>query len=590
MYNSTKISRSISLPVKPQHIEPKSLKRSNEKEKVYSENSMQYFVYEEDEFNDDENYDISVDNDDKISLNINTENVNLKRNPNQEINTEKIQYINKNYQRRRRHSSDGGKNDTLINKKSDITPTNYDDTDSDIDINFIDDSEECNTVGNDHKNCQKKFMNKNQSTSSGIKNKIINENYAVPGTSGTDQSNIIKQRYRKDKRRTSNTRKASSVGLGERRGSQGWFGSTIEVNKQEDTNDSASDDDEFGGIVEDRFIRKSISRNINRRLIRKNGYQNVSFKNIPKRSLKYWKDLITTLIELEWSYVLSIFVIIFVGSWILFAVLWYLIAKAHGDLDFDPLTKQRIGEGKKPCVHGAYDMTAMFIHSLELQTTIGFGEKYPTEECPEGVFLFVFQIISSIAFEGAIVAVVYAKMAKPVKLLSKFTFSKTACIHLRDGKFCFIFRVCDPREQKCIGTKIRAYLVADATTPEGETMKVNTELKIEGDGTGIITWPETICHVINKNSPFYKFTAIDFHTKNFEVFISLVGHSPLTGQSTESRTSYLPHEILWGQRFPNIIDYSQMKQSYVVDYDNFHTTIAANIPFKSAAHLEKLKL
>ena len=73
-------------------------------------------------------------------------------------------------------------------------------------------------------------------------------------------------------------------------------------------------------------------------------------------------------------------------------------------------------------------MTGMFIHSLELQSTIGFGERYPTEECPEGVFLFVIQIIISIAIEGAMVAVVYAKMSKPVKQISKLSFSKTACV------------------------------------------------------------------------------------------------------------------------------------------------------------------
>lgn len=374
-----------------------------------------------------------------------------------------------------------------------------------------------------------------------------------------------------------------------RRRTSTWFGtSTIEIATTEYSDDENADD--LNTKKNNNKKNVDVEYNPSRRLIAKNGHQNVTFKKVPKRSLRYCKDIVTTLIEQEWGYTLTLFAATFFLSWFIFACLWYLIAQAHGDLDIDIVTKNRLsGDGKQPCVVGAFDFTGMFIHSLELQSTIGFGEKYPTEECPEGVFLFVMQIIISIGIEGAIVAVVYAKMAKPVKQISKLTFSKTACVHLRDGKLCLVFRVCDPREQKSILTMIRVYLVMDIETSEGEALKVNKELQIEGNGTGLIMWPETICHVINEMSPFYEFTEQHFNTKNYEIFVSLVGHSPTTGQQTESRTSYLRKEVSWGQRFTNVIIYDHIKDTYIINYDNFHTTFAVDTPIKSAYHHQQMK-
>lgn len=39
----------------------------------------------------------------------------------------------------------------------------------------------------------------------------------------------------------------------------------------------------------------------------------------------------------------------------------------------------------------------------------------------------------------------------------------------------------------------------------------------------------------------------------FEVVITLTGSSRLSGQMTQSRTSYLPSDILWGQRFKKVL-------------------------------------
>lgn len=41
---------------------------------------------------------------------------------------------------------------------------------------------------------------------------------------------------------------------------------------------------------------------------------------------------------------------------------------------------------------------------------------------------------------------------------------------------------------------------------------------------------------------------------------------------TQSRTSYLPREIVWGQRFVNMIKYDSSNHVYVADYDKYDQT------------------
>lgn len=60
----------------------------------------------------------------------------------------------------------------------------------------------------------------------------------------------------------------------------------------------------------------------------------------------------------------------------------------------------------------------------------------------------------------------------------------------------------------------------------------------------------------------------------FEIIVTFTGSSSLTGQISESRTSYLSNEVLWGHRFVNMIEYDAIKEQYFVEYNRFDVTEA----------------
>ncbi|XP_017015652.2 ATP-sensitive inward rectifier potassium channel 12 [Drosophila takahashii] len=355
-----------------------------------------------------------------------------------------------------------------------------------------------------------------------------------------------------------------------------WAGSTIELTPDVGSGQGTSSSD---------GLRRSLHR-----VMEKNGKENVVFRRIPEKSWRYMRDLVTTLMELEWKYMLTLFFGSYFFSWLLFAALCYVVAYSHGDFIFDPVTGARMGEGEDPCIYGVGNWVAMIIYSVETQTTLGFGEKYASEECPETIFLFVMQMMSAALIEGIMISVIYAKTARPARQLTKLKFSDKAVICYRDGRLCLLFRVCDPREQQSIESKIRVYIIVDKRTREGEIIKTHVELKLEGNGEQIILWPDVVCHVIDETSPLYQFTTAKlFNAAQFELYVSIVGTSPATAQMTEAKTSYLPREIFWGQRFVNIIHYDAQNECYIVDYENFNRTISVDMPMKLSTN-DQLKL
>ncbi|KAG8535004.1 hypothetical protein GDO81_029705 [Engystomops pustulosus] len=80
------------------------------------------------------------------------------------------------------------------------------------------------------------------------------------------------------------------------------------------------------------------------RFVAKNGACNVAHKNIREQG-RFLQDVFTTLVDLKWRHTLVIFTMSFLCSWLLFAMMWWLVAFAHGDMDIREEILSR-----EPCV------------------------------------------------------------------------------------------------------------------------------------------------------------------------------------------------------------------------------------------------
>ncbi|CAH2057916.1 unnamed protein product, partial [Iphiclides podalirius] len=315
-----------------------------------------------------------------------------------------------------------------------------------------------------------------------------------------------------------------------------------------------------------------------KRLISKNGAENVALiSNVPFEKIRLLNDTFHTLINLRWRWIVIGTVVVHFAIWLVFAVFWYITALAHYDLEPDP--------PKRTCVTGGKDFVTIFLASVEAQTTIGFGDRAIDEECPESIFLFIMQLILGTGLSGVLTCVVYAKLTRPEKLSRDGVgFSKKAVISLRDGRLCLMFRAWDLNYDHIISSEFNAHFVHTHRTKEGELVRYMAR-SLYLQQRQFLLWPVTLLHVIDSTSPLYHFTPHDFSGGSYEITLSLKGASASMGTFTQSQTSYMPREVLWGHRFPPVVKYDPRKQKYVVEHAKLDLTEKVDTPFCSASEL-----
>lgn len=301
-------------------------------------------------------------------------------------------------------------------------------------------------------------------------------------------------------------------------------------------------------------------------------------------------DIFTTLVDIRWRWNLFLFALAFILSWLLFAMIWWIIGFSRGDFQFHASEEEW-----KPCVAQMVDFTSALLFSIETQHTIGYGHRHTTTQCPEAVILMMVQSVFGVIIQALMTGIVFAKLQRPKKRAETLMFSKNAVICQRDGQLCLLFRVGDMRKSHIIQSQVRAIVVKHKVTREGEQLPLNQfEMTVGANGNYstsghlFLVWPMILEHRIDSNSPFWKMSAEDLERDDFEVVVMLEGIIESTGMTTQARTSYLPTEILWGHRFRRLVAYQKQDGAYTVDFSLFNVTYAIPTPTCSAKELARL--
>ncbi|XP_007910470.1 ATP-sensitive inward rectifier potassium channel 10 [Callorhinchus milii] len=318
------------------------------------------------------------------------------------------------------------------------------------------------------------------------------------------------------------------------------------------------------------------------RVIRKDGKSNVKMENVVDKPWLYLKDLWTTLIDIPWRYKLAIFSATFVGTWFAFGTIWFLVAWLHGDL-----VDSQISSNHTLCVVNMQSLTASFLFSLESQTTIGYGFRYISEECPLAIILLVAQLVLTSVLEIFLTGTLLAKLSRPKKRASTVRFSHFAVVGEDQGKVYLMFRVANVRRSLLIGCEVRAKLIrTSVSTNELSIRQLDVEFGVDSSNTNspFLLLPMTFYHLIDEKSPFRE-VALGAEEQEFELVVVLCGTVEPTSSTCQIRTSYLPQEILWGHQFHPLFSVSP-RGKLVANFANFDLTVRA---VTSHAILDMLK-
>lgn len=334
-------------------------------------------------------------------------------------------------------------------------------------------------------------------------------------------------------------------------------------------------------LAEDVLQPKFKAKQRKARFVAKNGACNVAHTNIREQG-RFLQDVFTTLVDLKWLHTLVIFTMSFLCSWLLFGMIWWLVAFAHGDL-------YQTGDEFAPCVTNMRSFSSAFLFSIEVQVTIGFGGRMITEECVSAIVILIVQNIVGLVINAIMLGCIFMKTAQANRRAETLIFSKHAVVSVRNNKLCFMIRLGDLRKSMIISATVRMQVVRRTTTEEGEVVPLD-QIDIHMDnpvGTNgiFLVSPLIICHVIDQGSPLYDLSASELQHEDVEVIVVLEGVVETTGITTQARTSYVSEEILWGQRFVPTV--SEEEGMYAVDYSKFGNTMRVPTPFCSARKLDE---
>ncbi|XP_061705034.1 G protein-activated inward rectifier potassium channel 3-like [Cydia pomonella] len=333
---------------------------------------------------------------------------------------------------------------------------------------------------------------------------------------------------------------------------------------------------------ENRHRRRAGRKTRSRRVVCKDGEENVPVRsNIPAKSIKYARDIVNTVINAKWRFILLMMVAAHFVFWLTFAAIWLAVSSSYSD---------DIGDGKDHCVIGTSSFAGLLMMAVETQMTIGYGVRYPSEECPEAIIIMVVEIVAGTALSGGLTSLLFTKLVRPNRHVTSVGFSKKATVCLRDGQLCLQFRVWDLLNVHLIDSTITAYILKPIRTLEGEMMQNYIHhLKLK-EARAFLLWPITVTHVIDVESPLYEFSAQDMIDYRFEIVVCLTGASKNMGTVTQSRTSYLSKEINWGYRFKNVLRWSKRNEAYVINVEDLNSMEQVETPLCSASHLKHFEI
>lgn len=323
-----------------------------------------------------------------------------------------------------------------------------------------------------------------------------------------------------------------------------------------------------------------------KRIISRKGWRQTVMAGV---NIPWTENIFMSLVSLTWQHILYLFGFAHIGSWLMFGVVWYIINVSRLKID------------DRQCFAACETFGDFFLLSLETQTSIGYGSRAPesTVDCPEVVIVIIMQSIFSVVLNSLLTGVLFIKFTQPTSRRSTVLFSKKACIALRDNKYILMFRICDARKRQLSEVTARLYLYRhNYSTKEGKVINyMNHQLRCGFNFTNIrddsdrlfMALPETVCHIIDNQSPLYNLSRTELNRQKWEVVVIMEGCIETTGSTLQATYSYTMDQIKWGYDFENIVRPEDWTQTHIpITLHRVHTMKQISyMPLISAADFYK---
>ncbi|XP_007485904.1 inward rectifier potassium channel 13 isoform X2 [Monodelphis domestica] len=305
------------------------------------------------------------------------------------------------------------------------------------------------------------------------------------------------------------------------------------------------------------------------RMVTKDGHSTLRMERAPRTGLTQLRDAWGILVDMQWRWMMLIFSASFVIHWLIFAILWYVLAEVNGDL---MVNHDAPPENHTICVKHITGFTAALSFSLETQLTIGYGTMYPNGDCPSAVILLAIQMLLGLMLEAFITGAFVAKIARPKNRAFSIRFSDLAVVTHIDGKPNLIFQVINTRLISLTRVQVSAVLYQERENSQLYQTSVDFHLdSISSEECPFFIFPLNYHHSITPSSPLATLLQHE-NLGHFELVVFFSAMQEGTGEICQRKTSYLPSEIMLQHCFAPILTRGS-KGEYQIKMENFDKTI-----------------
>jgi inward rectifier potassium channel len=263
------------------------------------------------------------------------------------------------------------------------------------------------------------------------------------------------------------------------------------------------------------------------------------------------RDLYHLLLTESWPTLLAGIVLIFTAINAVFALIYML---------------DRGVENARPGSFGD-----AFFFSVQTMATIGYGKMSP--ESVVANIMVSFEALIGLVGLAMTTGLVFAKFSRPT---ARVRFSRVAIVSNRDGVPSLQFRMANLRANRIVDVSARVVFARQERTLEGEEMRRFYDLKLQRDRNSLFIYSWTAIHPITEDSPINGVSIEAMESANAEIIVSVIGLDETLAQTIHARYSYRARDILWGQRFVDILERTP-EGKLSIDYTHFDDVIPSEI-------------
>ena len=205
-----------------------------------------------------------------------------------------------------------------------------------------------------------------------------------------------------------------------------------------------------------------------------------------------------------------------------------------------------------------------FFFSVETIATVGYGGLTPATFYANLVMTLETGV--GLMLVAVATGLVFARFSRPT---ARILFSRVAVIGPYNGVPTLSIRLGNQRQNQILEAEVRAVLLRDERTAEGAMIRRFYDLRLARSRSPVFALTFTVMHPIEPDSPLYGATPASLAADNAELIVTASGIDETIASRVHARTSYLPHEILSGHRFTDVMGWNEDGRR-TIDYRRFH--------------------